>query len=85
MKRYHQERERTKRNYQQHLSVLGRLVTIAGGFEPGRFRKRKPIGCGRPRCRLCHYDKIYGIPTVQDRIRQQRYADSLREFLDDLV
>lgn len=25
----------------------------------GFMRKRRPYGCGRPRCQLCHYSKVF--------------------------
>lgn len=26
--------------------------------QPGRYRKRTALGCGRPRCRVCHGEKF---------------------------
>jgi hypothetical protein len=31
-----------------------------------RMRNGNPIGCGTPRCRLCHRDKVDGIPHCRD-------------------
>jgi hypothetical protein len=50
-------------------------------FQIGRFRKRKALGCGRSRCLLCHFEKIFSVPSVKDRIRENRYLDSLSDFL----
>lgn len=37
-------------------------------LQPGRFRKSQRLGgCRRPRCWLCHHDKLAGIPTLRDR------------------
>lgn len=30
---------------------------------PGFLRKRRPYGCGNPRCGVCHYDKFYARKT----------------------
>ncbi len=32
----------------------------------GRFRKRKPLDCGRAQCKLCHGEKLYNRPSVKD-------------------
>ena len=49
-------------------------------LESIRFRKQKAFGCGRPRCLLCRYEKVFGIPSVKDRIRKQRFLDSLNDY-----
>jgi hypothetical protein len=51
-------------------------------FQAGRFRKQKAFGCGRSRCLLCHYEKIFSIPSAKDRIRELRFFDSLRDYSD---
>lgn len=38
---------------------------------PGVLRKRDPWDCGRPRCGLCHWSKVHGIPARNNR---DRYA-----------
>jgi hypothetical protein len=30
---------------------------------PGVMRKRDPWDCGRPRCGLCHWSKVHGLPA----------------------
>lgn len=88
MKRYHLELERMKRVHHLHLRwVHGwpvRSVECACEFQVGRFRKQKALGCGRPRCLLCHFEKIFGIPSVSDRIRGQRFVDSFRDYSADV-
>ena len=81
MKRYHQEVERTKRVHRQHLRQThnwpSAAVNCVCEFQVGRFRKQKALGCRRVRCILCHFDKIFDIASVKDRIRVQRHRDSL--------
>ena len=83
MKRYHQELERTKRVHRQHLRQTHNwpiaIVDCVCEFQVGRFRKQKAHGCRRARCLLCHFDKIFGIASVKDRIRDERYRDTLRD------
>jgi hypothetical protein len=85
MKRYHRELERTKRVHRLHLrgahSNVASINCICE-FQIGRFRKRKAFGCDKSRCLLCHYEKIFGIASVKDRIRERRFLDSLNNYFD---
>ena len=84
MKRYHRELLRTSRVHQLHLRCVhgwpAKPVKCVCDLQAGRFRKRKALGCRRPRCLLCHYEKIFGILSVKDRIRVGRYLDSLADY-----
>ena len=84
MKRYHQELERTKRVHNLHLQRLHNWpvapLDCICEFQVGRFRKQKAFGCRRARCLLCHFDKIFGIASVKDRIRDERDRDSLGDY-----
>ena len=83
MKRYHSELQRTKRVHQLHLQ-LGHSpslpINCTCEVQVGRFRKRKSLGCGRSRCLLCHFEKIFGIPSVKDRLRKLRFIESLGDY-----
>ena len=87
MKRYHQEMERTKRVHRQHLRDLHqwprRAIDCVCEFQVGRFRKKKALGCGKSRCLLCHFDKIFGLPSLKDPIRQRRFLDSVEDYCLD--
>jgi len=83
MTRYHLELERTKRVHQLHLNLAhssGAALDCVCEFQVGRFRKRKALGCGRSRCQLCHFEKIFSIPSVRDRVRIQRFIDSREDY-----
>lgn len=86
MKRYHQELERTKRVHRKHLRKVHdwpkRAVDCECELQAGRFRKQKAFGCRRSHCFLCHYDKIFKIATEKDRIREQKFKDSLRDYIE---
>ena len=58
----------------------GRSADCACEFQVDRFRKQKAFGCGRSRCLLCHFEKIFGIPSVSDRVRGPRFLDSVRDY-----
>jgi hypothetical protein len=81
MKRYHQELCRTMRAHWLHLRWAhgwpSKSVDCVCDVQAGRFRKSKALGCRQSGCLLCHGEKILGIPSVKDRIRRDRYLDSL--------
>jgi len=33
----------------------------------GQCRNRHPLDCGHANCYFCHFDKIYNVPTIQQR------------------
>jgi hypothetical protein len=76
--------ERTKRVHREHLRDLHQwprqALDCVCEFQVGRFRKQKALGCGKSRCLLCHFDKIFGIQSVKDRIRPRRFLDSLNDY-----
>ena len=86
MKRYHQELERTKRTHQLHLrwkhNWPKQAVDCECELQAGRFRKQKARGCRKARCLLCHYEKIYKIATEKDRIQEQKFRDSMKEYIE---
>jgi hypothetical protein len=85
MRRYHSERELIKRRHREHLRELHGWpklsVNCVCDLQAGRFRKQKVRGCGRSRCLLCHYEKVFKIPSKQGRVRQQAFNDSLADFM----
>lgn len=84
MKRYHQELKRIIRAQRIYLRRSGHLpdqpVSEERKFQRGRFRKRKPMDCGKTRCLLCHFEKLLHIPSNNDRIQQMRFAESLQDY-----
>jgi hypothetical protein len=48
---------------------------------PGTLRKRRPLDCGRTRCTVCHWDKVYGYRPAREggrRGRQNTRYEALR-------
>jgi hypothetical protein len=72
MQRWHREQARTRREWRAHQRfVHGDLPTgCRCDEEAGRFRKMRALDCGRPRCQVCHFEKVHGI-----RSHRQRVAD----------
>jgi hypothetical protein len=83
MKRCHLELERTRRVHRMHLrlSHSSSSALCRCEFQVGRFRKQKALGCGRSRCQLCHFEKIFNVPSVAERVQEQQFNDSLEDYL----
>lgn len=35
--------------------------------QPHRFAKHHALDCGNPKCLVCHSDKVFRKPTIQER------------------
>jgi hypothetical protein len=82
MKRCYVELERTKRVHRMHIRFAHfRSLRCECEFQVGRFRKKKALGCGRSHCKLCHFEKIFDVPSAADRVREQQFDDSLKDYL----
>jgi hypothetical protein len=80
MKRAAEERTRTLTVWRRHFCTHKGRVVCACELQPGRFRKSLRIGgCGASRCWLCHWDKLFGIPTRQLRRNAKAYEEGLWE------
>lgn len=68
MRRAALEKSRTLQIWRNHLATHTEDLLCECEHQSGRFRKSQRIGgCGRPRCWLCHYDKLSGMPTLQEQ------------------
>ncbi len=83
MKRAAIERQRTIKTWKAHLYLAHRDELMAGAvrcvcdLQANRFRKgQKMLGCGRPKCSMCHYEKVFNIPKARD-LRQLAKAEEL--------
>ena len=85
MRRAALERARTLRVWRAHNRVVhgGEDTGCPCDQQPGRFRKISLGDCGKARCYLCHHDKLLGIPSVKDRIAEERYRSSWLDYLDE--
>lgn len=46
--------------------------------QPHRFAKQHALDCGNPECIVCHSEKVFGKPTLQERKFNQgnKYLDN---------
>ena len=35
--------------------------------QPHRFAKTHALDCGNPKCQVCHSEKVFGKPTLQEQ------------------
>lgn len=84
MKRAAIERARTLATWKRHLSLHAPAERACRcEQQPGRFRKgERAGGCGRPRCWLCHGDKLAGLPRPGLRRALAAEREGLRELAE---
>ncbi len=84
MRRWHQDVSVSRWHQRDHLKVVHdwprRPVDCACELQVGRFRKIGGHGCGKVRCLLCRFDKIFQVPSHKERIARLRYLEQLREI-----
>ena len=80
------ERTRSLRVWKAHNDLIHGGEEDTGCLcdtQVNRFRKgQKQAGCGKPGCIMCHYEKIFNVPTINDRRNQDRANDSYLDYYD---
>ena len=88
MKRYHEENARIRNEHRFHLRHVHRWpkepVDCECELQAGRFRKKKALNCGKTACLVCHYEKVFGIASHQDRLMLLKAKDSLADYFDEV-
>lgn len=75
MTRYHSEVALIHRRVREWM-VLAKAPARPGG----RFRKRKPLDCGKARCSLCSALKLLKVPTARDLRAAATLRDEMRRL-----
>ncbi len=47
--------------------------------QPHRFAKNHALDCGNPKCLVCHSEKVFGKPTLQEK----RFAQGCKTGNED--
>jgi hypothetical protein len=82
MQRAAVDRSRTVRVWRQHVARHDGVDACVCERQVGRFRKGQKVGgCGKPRCYLCHADKLDGINTPQQLRALVRYREGMLDVL----
>jgi hypothetical protein len=68
------ERSKKAKRLQRTANVIKKQLRIAKAFglnhllkQPHRLAKHHALDCGNPKCQVCHSEKIFNKPTLQDR------------------
>ena len=79
MKRWHEEVAIAIRHRKVHSQFAhdGRPTGCECDERVGPFRKFRGMGCGRPKCQVCHYEKVHGIKAHRDRAADRRFREQL--------
>lgn len=87
MKRAAQERHRAKTTRLKHLHLAHRDQLLSGrvdcvcDIQVNRFRKgQKQMGCGKPRCFICHSEKLFNRPRALEKRARASTLDGLKEL-----
>lgn len=88
MRRAAIEKARALRTWREHNRIVhnNEETGCVCDQQPNRFRKgQRRGGCGRPRCYMCHGEKLFKIPTKQQIISNEKFSCYLEEisYLDE--
>ena len=68
------DRSKKAKRLQRTANVIKKQMRIAKAFglnhllkQPHRLAKHHALDCGNPKCQVCHSEKIFNKPTLQDR------------------
>ena len=80
MRRAAEEKARTVNVWRRHLWTHRETVACVCELQIGRFRKSQRIGgCGKPRCWVCHSEKLSDEHTLQQLRSAETYVEGLTE------
>jgi hypothetical protein len=68
------DRTKKAKRLQRTANTIKKQLRIAKAFgmthllkQPHRLAKHHALDCGNPKCQVCHSEKIFNKPTLQDR------------------
>jgi hypothetical protein len=79
------DRNKKAKRLQRTANVIKKQMRIAKAFglnhllkQPHRLAKHHALDCGNPKCQVCHSEKIFNKPTLQEkRFDQSCKTDNL--------
>jgi hypothetical protein len=67
-------KDKKAKRLQRTANVIKKQMRIAKALglnhllkQPHRLAKHHALDCGNPKCQVCHSDKIFNKPTLQER------------------
>jgi hypothetical protein len=68
------DRTKKAKRLQHTANTIKKQLRIAKAFgmthilkQPHRLAKHHALDCGNPKCQVCHSDKVFNKPTLQER------------------
>lgn len=68
------DRNKKAKRLQRTANIIKKQMRIAKAFglthllkQPHRLAKHHALDCGNPKCLVCHSEKVFNKPTLQDR------------------
>ena len=68
------DRTKKAKRLQRTANTIKKQLRIAKAFgmthllkQPHRLAKHHALDCGNPKCQVCHSEKVFNKPTLQDR------------------
>ena len=79
------DRSKKAKRLQYTANIIKKQMRIAKALglthllkQPHRLAKHHALDCGNPKCQVCHSDKIFNKPTLQEkRFEQSCKTDNL--------
>ncbi len=75
------DRTKKAKRLQRTANVIKKQLRIAKAFgmahllkQPHRLAKHRALDCGNPKCLVCHSEKVFNKPTIQEK----RFAQSCK-------
>jgi hypothetical protein len=59
--------QHTANAIKKQVRIAKSLGTTHPHNQPHRYAKRHALDCGNPKCQVCHSEKVFNKPTLQDR------------------
>lgn len=91
MKRWHEEKHITYRNWRNHIDIHRESNKSRGispddincicDYQTGRFRKKDAYDCGKSGCFVCHSDKALGEKSHKENIADFNFTEQVSEYL----
>jgi hypothetical protein len=74
------DRSKKAKRLQYTANIIKKQMRIAKALglnhllkQPHRLAKHHALDCGNPKCQVCHSDKVFNKPTIQEKRFVQGY------------
>ena len=79
MRRYHSIESENKRNKRKKFFEGMKYLLRK---KPNNWGSIHPLSCGRSKCTICHYDKVFKFKTQKQLLADISYEEQLADFFN---